>query len=196
MGPRPPSAWAGPCLDYEKLGWSFPSEVRAQRLTMSPWACGGTGRMQRGGKPGAVRAPVSRTRGPWPCSHWARPRSLHLSVAAAYRHPQVPQQPAPLRSPVRRTVDRGVEVVRLRCPRQVQQWKRQLKGPAESRSQGAAHNRPSTNILRRDRREDARLGDPLAGRGQQRWWPAHQVVTAHLDEESIRVFHGGCCVCG
>lgn len=62
-------------------------------------------------------------------------RSLLRTAIRKYRNnrPRYARQ-------VAETADRGVEVVRLRSPRQVQQWKKQLKGPAESHPQGATRH--------------------------------------------------------
>jgi hypothetical protein len=62
-------------------------------------------------------------------------RSLLRTTVRKYRNnrPRYTHQ-------VAETAERGVEVVRLRSPRQVYWWKRQLKGPAESHPQGAARH--------------------------------------------------------
>ncbi|WP_307851600.1 MULTISPECIES: adenylate kinase [unclassified Streptomyces] len=70
----------------------------------------------------------------WGLSFFKR-RSLLRTAIRRYRNnrPRYALQ-------VAETAGRGVEVARLRSPRQVQQWKKQLKGPAESRPHGATRH--------------------------------------------------------
>ncbi|MFF1399339.1 adenylate kinase [Streptomyces sp. NPDC058287] len=71
----------------------------------------------------------------WSKAFFSR-RSLLRTAIRKYRNnrPRYAQQ-------VSETADRGVEVVRLRSPREVRRWRRELmKGPAESRSQGATRH--------------------------------------------------------
>jgi adenylate kinase family enzyme len=68
----------------------------------------------------------------WSKAFFSR-RSLLRTAIRKYRNnrPRYARQ-------VSETADRGVEVVRLRSPREVHHWKRELmKGPAESHSHGA-----------------------------------------------------------
>ncbi|MEW1723908.1 adenylate kinase [Streptomyces sp. NPDC093109] len=70
----------------------------------------------------------------WSAAFFAR-RSLLRTAVRKYRanRPRYAQQ-------VAETANLGVEVVRLRSPREVQRWRqRTAKGPAESRSRAARH---------------------------------------------------------
>ncbi len=70
----------------------------------------------------------------WSKAFFAR-RSLLRTAVRKYRanRPRYARQAS-------ETAERGVEVVRLRSPRELREWQEQMKGPAESRSHGAARH--------------------------------------------------------